>query len=188
MAVTHRSSTRGRPACTRGPRCPPPVHIQITRFRLFLRTRVLVDDGHMVRFRSPRDREPTVRPDRPVRVIGAARRHGAAEGADRRELETRGWRTTLDYTENLQRSRDGRLQHLQVEWRATAERHDGHGQTTILSARSSSVERVWSRLLTEADLAAIPGGTALGAAPGHLTGPSTGPADPGERARVLRAG
>jgi hypothetical protein len=94
-------------------------------------------------------------------AIRLHRAHGAAQHVDRRELEHDGWRTTLEYRENHVRARDGRLTQLQVVWQAEAERRvggeraDTPAQTVVIAATASSVERVWSRLRMEAELADI---------------------------------
>lgn len=92
---------------------------------------------------------------RPVRRVGALRQHGSVTDPDRRELEDAGWRTTLDYTENHRRARDGRLQQLHVVWRAVAERTRPDGAVDVIEATASSTDRVWSRLRAEAELAAV---------------------------------
>ncbi len=74
---------------------------------------------------------------------------------DRRELERTGWRTTLEYRENHVRGRDGSLEHLERVWRAEGERVDPDGSTHVVSASASSAAKAWSRLRTEADLAAV---------------------------------
>jgi hypothetical protein len=85
------------------------------------------------------------------------RRHGAEIADDRRLLEAAGWRTTLEYRENHVRARDGRLTQLRVVWRAEAEREGwgGEERTVVVAATAATVERVWSRLRTEADLAEV---------------------------------
>ena len=81
------------------------------------------------------------------------RRHGTPLGFDRTELEAEGWRTTLDYRENHVRGRDGRLSQLRVVWRAEAERDGPVDGPTVVSATAPTIEKVWSRLRTAADLA-----------------------------------
>lgn len=83
---------------------------------------------------------------------GARRQHGQAQHHDRSELESSGWRTTLEYRENLVRGRDGCLEHLEVVWRAEAERNLRDGTTQVVSATGSTQSRAWSRLRAEADL------------------------------------
>lgn len=85
------------------------------------------------------------------------RQHGAVLPVDRRALERSGWRTTLEYRENHVRGRDGRLQHVETVWHAEAEREpaDGHDGPTVVSATASSVDKVWSRLRTQAEVADV---------------------------------
>ncbi len=52
------------------------------------------------------------------------------------------------------RGRDGRLTHLQIVWHAEAER-DREGGPAVVTATASTVDKVWSRLRTSADLAGI---------------------------------
>jgi len=67
--------------------------------------------------------------------IRRERQHGAVlEQCDRRDLERAGWRTTLDYRENLIRARDGRLLQVEPVWHAEAERSD--------AGRSASSSRI----------------------------------------------
>lgn len=89
---------------------------------------------------------------------GARRRHGAARPGDRGELERAGWRTTLEYRENHVRGPDGRLRRLEVQWRAEAEREvsDGGGEPIVIWACGSTVDKVWSRLRMQADIADRP--------------------------------
>ena len=86
--------------------------------------------------------------------LGDRRQHGAVQHRDRRELENEGWRTTLEYRENHVRSRDGRLQQLRVEWHAVAERAGG-SDAVVISACGSTVDKVWSRLRLQAELATV---------------------------------
>lgn len=86
---------------------------------------------------------------------GARRQHGQSAHHDRTELEASGWRTTLEYRENLVRSRDGCLEHLEVVWQAEAERQQRDGTTQVVSASGSTQSRAWSRLRAEADLADV---------------------------------
>jgi hypothetical protein len=83
------------------------------------------------------------------------RHHGAAQHPDRRELERAGWRTTLEYRENHVRRRDGRLVELRVEWCAEAEHDTDGGGPLVVSACSSSLDRVWAKLRFEADVAGV---------------------------------
>ncbi len=105
--------------------------------------------SRMVRRRWP----GTTRPDRPAADPGGRRQHGAAPAGDRRALEQAGWRTTLEYRENLVRDRGGRLRGVQAVWRAEAEREaaDGGGPVVVW-ARASTIDTVWSRLRREADV------------------------------------
>jgi hypothetical protein len=81
------------------------------------------------------------------------RQHGAEPHGDRGELERTGWRTTLEYRENHVRERDGRLRLLRVEWRAEAERPMSTGGAPIVIwASGSTLDKVWSRLRSQADL------------------------------------
>ena len=83
------------------------------------------------------------------------RQHGHVIHFDRRELENAGWRTTLDYRENLVRGRDGRLDQVRVVWHAEAERVGRDGVTHVVVATGSTQTRAWSRLRSEADLAEV---------------------------------
>jgi hypothetical protein len=92
--------------------------------------------------------------------IRRERQHGAViQQHDRRDLERAGWRTTLDYRENLIRARDGRLLQVEPVWHAEAERSD-HGTRSergidFITATAESVDAVWSRLRIEAELADV---------------------------------
>jgi hypothetical protein len=96
--------------------------------------------------------------------IRRERQHGAVlQQPDRRDLERAGWRTTLDYRENLIRARDGRLLQVEPVWHAEAERsdHDRRADPGVqrgidfVTATADSVEAVWSRLRVEAELADV---------------------------------
>jgi hypothetical protein len=100
------------------------------------------------------------------------RQHGAVlQQHDRRDLERAGWRTTLDYRENLVRGRDGRLLQVEPVWHAEAERSD-RGRWSdahdviegserpqrgldFITATAETVDAVWARLRVEAELADI---------------------------------
>jgi hypothetical protein len=85
--------------------------------------------------------------------LAIRREHGSVQHRDRRELERDGWRTTLDYRENHVRGRDGRLRQLHVAWHAEGERLLADGRTVVIAATAMTVDRVWSRLRMEAELA-----------------------------------
>lgn len=97
--------------------------------------------------------------------IRRERQHGAVlQQYDRRDLERAGWRTTLDYRENLIRARDGRLLQVEPVWHAEAERseaarwrgeHDGQRGIDFIAATADSVDAVWARLRVEAELADV---------------------------------
>jgi len=96
--------------------------------------------------------------------IRRERQHGAVlQQPDRRDLERAGWRTTLDYRENLIRGRDGRLLQVEPVWHAEAERSDRRRQggapaergVDFITATAESIDAVWSRLRVEAELAAV---------------------------------
>ena len=103
--------------------------------------------------------------------VSRQRKHGAVlQQHDRRDLERAGWRTTLDYRENLIRARDGRLLQVEPVWHAEAERSDRArwGETDVLqgperpqrgldfiTATAETVDAVWARLRVEAELADI---------------------------------
>jgi hypothetical protein len=104
--------------------------------------------------------------------IRRERQHGAViQQHDRRDLERAGWRTTLDYRENLIRGRDGRLLQVEPVWHAEAERSDagrwgsaGSEQgVDFITATAETVDAVWSRLRVEAELADVrrPSGTSI---------------------------
>ena len=96
-----------------------------------------------------------VRRTRPKLRMGGRRQHGAVPHADRSELERDGWRTTLEYRENHVRGRDGRLRQLHVQWHAVAERVDEEGSLSVISAQGSTVDKAWSRLRLQAELADV---------------------------------
>ena len=96
-----------------------------------------------------------VRRTRPKLRMGGRRQHGAVQHADRCELEHDGWRTTLEYRENHVRGRDGRLRQLHVQWHAVAERVDDGGSLSVISAEGSTVDKAWSRLRLQAELADV---------------------------------
>ena len=96
--------------------------------------------------------------------IRRERQHGAVlQQCDRRDLERAGWRTTLDYRENLIRARDGRLLQVEPVWHAEAERSDAARRSgapsergvDFITATAESVDAVWSRLRVEAELANV---------------------------------
>lgn len=82
---------------------------------------------------------------------------------DRRDLERAGWRTTLDYRENLIRARDGRLLQVEPVWHAEAERSERGWPGDLgvergidfIVATADSVDAVWSKLRVEAELAYV---------------------------------
>jgi hypothetical protein len=89
------------------------------------------------------------------------RQHGAVlQQPDRRDLERAGWRTTLDYRENLIRARDGRLLQVEPVWHAEAERSEsarwsGERGIDFVTATADSADAVWARLRVEAELADV---------------------------------
>ena len=91
----------------------------------------------------------------PVAIGTQRRQHGAGQPGDRAELERAGWRTTLEFRENVVRGRGGRLQHVIELWRAEAERVGDDGETVVVAAEAMSAATAWSRLRTEADLAHV---------------------------------
>jgi hypothetical protein len=142
---------------------PHVVDVKYTWFRLWLRTGFLDHDGAMaVRIASlnpfnggstaPSDATPeddTRRPRHPEM------RRGVRQPFDRRELERGGWRTTLEYRENLVRSFSGRLVHVDAEWRAEGERVSADGEIRVVHAVGQSPASAWSRLRTAADLSDV---------------------------------
>jgi hypothetical protein len=85
-----------------------------------------------------------------LRPAQRARRHGAVRGpAERRDLERAGWRTTLDYRENHERSLDGRLLRVEAVWVAVAERYDG--DLAVASATGATADEAWAALCIEID-------------------------------------
>jgi hypothetical protein len=63
---------------------------------------------------------------------------------DRRKLERAGWRTTLEYTENHVRGRDGMLISIEPQWTAVAELA---GDTSIVATvTSTTVDQAWVEL------------------------------------------
>lgn len=107
---------------------------------LYRPTGVAVHHGHMTRRRL---------------LDGRRRHHGADQHPDRRELEREGWRTTLEYRENHVRGRDGRLRQLHVEWCAVGERSMPQRPVVVIEARGSTLDKAWSRLRFQADLADV---------------------------------
>lgn len=93
---------------------------------------------------------------RPTRRVGPnadrLRHHGSDQPFDRRELERSGWRTSLEYRENLVRGRDGMLGAVECEWYAEAERVGLGGEIVVASATGSTPATVWRRLRAQADL------------------------------------
>lgn len=74
---------------------------------------------------------------------------------DRRQLERAGWRTTLEYRENLQRDESGRLHDVVALWRAEAERVDRDGRVLVVAAQGASPAAAWSRLRSHIERAAV---------------------------------
>jgi hypothetical protein len=91
---------------------------------------------------APRSRHPEMR-------------RGVRQPFDRRELERSGWRTTLEYRENLVRSFGGRLVHVDAEWQASAERVGADGEVHVVHAVGQSPASAWSRLRTAGDLSDV---------------------------------
>lgn len=78
-----------------------------------------------------------------------SRRHGPVLGPPaRRELERRGWRTTVDYVENHERSLDGRLLGVRSQWVAVAEHHAA--PLHPITARGGDLGAAWDQLLDRA--------------------------------------
>ena len=88
-------------------------------------------------------------------VVASSHRAGGSGHHDRRALERGGWRTTLDYRENLIRSSDGRLRQIEVVWSAEAERSGPDGVVQVVAATAPTQESVWARLRSEADLVEV---------------------------------
>lgn len=83
------------------------------------------------------------------------RQHGAIlEQADRRELERAGWRTTLEFRENLLRGRDGRLLQVEEVWYAEAERSGPDG-LDVIHAAAESLDDAWAKLRRRAEIADV---------------------------------
>lgn len=70
---------------------------------------------------------------------------------DRRELERSGWRTTIEFRENLVRAHGGQLAHVEVEWRAEGERVCADGEIQVVTAVGQRPASAWSRLRAAAD-------------------------------------
>ncbi|MGB3737154.1 MAG: hypothetical protein WA964_19525 [Ilumatobacter sp.] len=79
------------------------------------------------------------------------RRHAQRQPFDRRELERRGWRTTLDYQENHERDDSGVLGAVTALWRAEGEWTDEDGAVIALVSIASSPAAAWRRLRVAAD-------------------------------------
>lgn len=74
------------------------------------------------------------------------RHHGPVLGPPaRRELERRGWRTTVEYVENHRRSLDGRLLGVEVHWVVVAEHQ--LDPSVVVSARAGEPVTAWDELL-----------------------------------------
>ena len=120
--------------------------------------------------------------------LGVPRRqHGAGQPGDRAELERAGWRTTLEFRENVVRARGGRLQHVIELWRAEAERVGDDGRTIVVAAEAMSAATAWSRLRREADLARLARRSPRPAA-GHPTSELTSAGSSPGAASARRAG
>ena len=86
----------------------------------------------------------------PARSSDVAAVHRTAlRQLDRDALECQGWRTTLEFRENLVRSDAGQLVGVDSMWLAEAERDTGGG-LVVLSACARSESRVWAKLLADA--------------------------------------
>lgn len=86
-------------------------------------------------------------------VAGAQRRHARRQPFDRRELERRGWRTTLDYRENHERDAAGVLGAVVAEWSAEGERIGADGEAIAVVAVGPSPAAAWRRLRAAAESA-----------------------------------
>jgi hypothetical protein len=83
------------------------------------------------------------------------RQHGAVlEQVDRRDLERSGWRTTIEFRENLVRGRDGRLLQVEEIWHAEAERHGTRG-VDFIYATAESIDLAWAKLRRRAEIADV---------------------------------
>ena len=82
------------------------------------------------------------------------RRRMCVDQADRRAMECNGWRTMLDYTENLVRSNDGTLLAVVPRWTAEAERADADNvRVRVAKAVAATRDEAWARLRAATDLA-----------------------------------
>lgn len=95
----------------------------------------------------------------PRRAVGShsthERHHGVRQPFDRHELERSGWRTTLEYRENLVRHRDGMLDAVEPVWYSEGERVNADGEVVVVTARGSTPAAAWSRLRARADLVPV---------------------------------
>lgn len=88
-------------------------------------------------------------------LTASPRRHSRRQPHDRRELERRGWRTTLDYRENHERDADGTLATVTTEWRAEGELINALGDVLVVVASGPSPAAAWRRLRAKADSSAM---------------------------------
>jgi hypothetical protein len=70
-------------------------------------------------------------------------------------LERAGWRTTLEYRENLVRDRTGQLGAVEAEWRAEGECVSVNGEILVVASVGVTPADAWNRLRTHADLAVV---------------------------------
>jgi hypothetical protein len=81
------------------------------------------------------------------------RRHRLSlESTDRRTLEVAGWRTLLEYRENLVRDADGTLLDVLPRWTGEAERdrpaanRPGEPRAQVVTVTADSPAEVWAEL------------------------------------------
>lgn len=86
-----------------------------------------------------------------VSAVAPRRRHVQRQPFDRRELERRGWRTTLEYQENHERDGSGVLGAVDAQWRAEGEQIDAAGDVIALVAVAASPAAAWRRLRVAAE-------------------------------------
>ena len=79
-----------------------------------------------------------------TRDLGRRHRPRVAQ-ADRRALERAGWRTLLDYREDLVRNEQGMLLGVVATWVAEAERNDGAG-AVVVTVTARRPDLIWTDL------------------------------------------
>ncbi|MEP1124976.1 MAG: hypothetical protein ABJH68_13920 [Ilumatobacter sp.] len=84
-------------------------------------------------------------------AVAPRRRDARRQPFDRRELERRGWRTTLEYRENHRRDPSGLLVTVDAEWCAEGERTGADGGVVAVMSSGPSPAAAWRRLRVAAE-------------------------------------